>query len=269
MAMAMPEEKKPLVSIIIPCYNYGQFLAEAIDSSLHQTYPSIEVIVVDDGSTDNTEQVAASFGDKIIYLKQGNQGVVAARNNGAAKAKGQYLCFLDADDWLGNDFVSALVTSLLKTTSEVAYAYSDMFLVRGTNQVLLKSKSYGLPKLMFINIVPLMCVITAEAFWQADGFKTDDSKGYSFEDWDLWLTMAEKGKKGLYVPGHPTFYRLHGAGRNITGEEHAKELISVMRKAHPKLYKSIVLRVTMELYRAWFIFDDRVVKHATSNGASQ
>lgn len=89
----------PLVSIILPCFNQGRFLAEAIESVLEQTYKHFEIIVVDDGSSDNTVEVATQY--TIVHLvRQENQGVSTARNNGVRESKGEYIIFLDADDRL-------------------------------------------------------------------------------------------------------------------------------------------------------------------------
>jgi glycosyltransferase involved in cell wall biosynthesis len=97
---------KPLVSIIIPCYRQAQFLRTAIDSALAQSYPHIEVIVVNDGSDDNTEEVAKSYGDRIRYIWRPNGGLSAARNTAIAHAKGEYFKFLDSDDHLGPDQIA-------------------------------------------------------------------------------------------------------------------------------------------------------------------
>lgn len=88
----------PLVSVVIPAYNAGPFLGEALDSVFAQGYADLEVIVVDDGSTDNTREVAESYGDRIRYIRQDNAGASAARNRGIREAKGDFVAFLDADD---------------------------------------------------------------------------------------------------------------------------------------------------------------------------
>ena len=119
------ENLKPLVSVIIPCYNHGHFLSEAIMSLFQQNYPSIEIVVVDDGSTDNTREVAESFagikeGVEVKYVFKNNGGLSAARNTGVEKSKGELLVFLDADDWL---YPEAIETNFqyLQQNSEAAF----------------------------------------------------------------------------------------------------------------------------------------------------
>src|SRR6266480_3276045 len=94
-----PAPEAALVSIIIPCYNQADFLSEAIESALEQTYTNREVLVVDDGSRDSTPQVAAAYAG-VRYIRQENSGVSAARNAGVTQSRGEYLVFLDADDRL-------------------------------------------------------------------------------------------------------------------------------------------------------------------------
>jgi glycosyltransferase involved in cell wall biosynthesis len=100
------------VSVVIPCYNYAHFLPAAINSALRQTHHNIEVIVVDDGSVDDTAAVAARYGDRIRYIRQENQGLSAARNRGLQAAEGTLIQFLDADDVLGHTSVQERVAYL-------------------------------------------------------------------------------------------------------------------------------------------------------------
>jgi len=95
---SIPDATLPLVSVVIPCYNSARFLGEAIESVLHQTYPRIEIILVDDGSTDETAQIARSY--PVHYIYQKNRGISAARNSGIAHTQGKYVLFLDHDDRL-------------------------------------------------------------------------------------------------------------------------------------------------------------------------
>jgi glycosyltransferase involved in cell wall biosynthesis len=89
----------PSFSVVIPAYNAGPTIARALDSVLAQTCPAHEIIVVDDGSSDNTQQVVATYGDQIVYLQQTNAGPSTARNRGVEVATGEWIAFLDADDW--------------------------------------------------------------------------------------------------------------------------------------------------------------------------
>ncbi len=112
------------VSVIIPTYNYADYLPKAIDSVLAQSYPHIEVIVVNDGSTDHTAEVIKAYAGKVRYIEQGNQGAAAARNRGLQAAKGDYLCFLDADDAYLPDNVAEKV-AFLAANPEFDGCYSN------------------------------------------------------------------------------------------------------------------------------------------------
>ncbi len=104
-------QENPLVSVIIGNYNYGRFLGEAIASVFQQTYQHFEIIVVDDGSTDNSREVIEAYGEKIIAIFQPNKGQGEAFNAGIAKAQGEIICFLDADDYYHPDKLSKIVNS--------------------------------------------------------------------------------------------------------------------------------------------------------------
>ena len=89
---------RPLLSVVITCYNYARYVGTAIDSALAQTYPNVEVIVVDDGSTDPSADVIARYGERVRAIRQANQGSIPAYNRGFAESRGELVLFLDADD---------------------------------------------------------------------------------------------------------------------------------------------------------------------------
>jgi len=120
------QEEKETVSIIIPTYNYAIFLPTAIRSCLDQTYKPIEIIVVDDGSTDNTKEVVKEFSCNIIYLYQENRGVSAARNRGLELARGNYLAFLDSDDYLTEDSIEIKI-DIFKKYPDVGIIFSSTY----------------------------------------------------------------------------------------------------------------------------------------------
>jgi glycosyltransferase involved in cell wall biosynthesis len=112
MAMASPVKPESLVSIIIDNYNYGRFLGEAIDSALDQTYSPVEVIVVDDGSTDHSREIIESYGDRIIAIFKSNGGQASAFNTGVKACRGDFICFLDADDVFNSNKVAECIQVL-------------------------------------------------------------------------------------------------------------------------------------------------------------
>jgi glycosyltransferase involved in cell wall biosynthesis len=121
----MPESTDdPLVSVVIPTYNRASLIAESLDSVFAQTYPRLEVIVIDDGSTDGTENAVAPYLDRIIYVRQKNQGLAGARNAGFAKASGEYIAWLDSDD-LWNPEKTALQLAYLRKRPDTVCIASD------------------------------------------------------------------------------------------------------------------------------------------------
>jgi glycosyltransferase involved in cell wall biosynthesis len=127
-----------LISIIIPAYNRAALLKNCLESVLAQHYPVFEIIVVDDGSTDNTKHVIADFGDaRIRYVHQQNSGAAVARNNGVNHAKGDYIIFLDSDDAAEPTWLSALVTALNKNQDIVTCGFKRY----DSNATLLEEKN--------------------------------------------------------------------------------------------------------------------------------
>ncbi|MCK4820736.1 glycosyltransferase [bacterium] len=129
----MSEEYEPgLVSVIIPTFNRAHFVKEAIDSVLSQTYQNFEIIVVDDGSTDDTKHVLIPCKDKIIYIYQENQGGAAVRNTGIKHAKGKYIAFLDSDDlWFPQKLEKQV--NVLNNQKEYAVVYSNLIVIDGNH----------------------------------------------------------------------------------------------------------------------------------------
>ncbi|MCU0339392.1 MAG: glycosyltransferase family 2 protein [Spirosomaceae bacterium] len=123
--MAAEEIDTPVVSVIMPVYNGEKYLKEAIESVLTQTYQSIELIVINDGSADSSEEIIQSYGERIIYLCQANKGVGAARNVGIQAAKGEYIAFLDQDDWYPAERIDFLVKEAKKNDAPVTIGYSQ------------------------------------------------------------------------------------------------------------------------------------------------
>ncbi len=203
----------PGVSVVIPAYNYAHFLPTAIDSALAQDHPNIEIIVVDDGSTDNTPEVAAGYGDRIRCIHQPNAGLSAARNTGIKAASHPFVAFLDADDeWLPGS-ISAVMREFEAHGKELgAVAGQSIFMDHEGVIVPFKSRVRDLPRgIEFADILlktrfsPSSVVARRSVFDDCGMF---DTTMRSSEDRDMWLRIAAKFKfvqlreRLLYVRNH-------------------------------------------------------------------
>lgn len=118
----MIDEKQPLISIIVPCYNTEDYIEQCLDSLIHQSYKNLEIILVNDGSTDDTDAKIQPYlsDDRIRYIIQENKGLSGARNTGLDIMKGEYVCFVDSDDFLHKDYVKTLYENLIKTDADIS-----------------------------------------------------------------------------------------------------------------------------------------------------
>lgn len=185
-------EKKPLVSVIIPCYNHAHFLSTAIKSVLNQTYPHIEIIVVDDGSTDNTKQVSESFSN-VTYIFQANAGLSASRNKGIKESHGDYLLFLDADDWLCENAITINI-NYFTTKSGLAFVSGsyDNADEKGniTNEYKVAVNDNHYCRLLDYNYIGMIATVLFTR-WIFNEFYFD-TKLRGCEDHDLYLKVARK-----------------------------------------------------------------------------
>ncbi|ULQ56295.1 glycosyltransferase [Flavihumibacter rivuli] len=182
----------PIISVIIPCFNNGQFLSKAIESVLSQGMGGVEVVVVDDGSSDNTAEVVRCF-TGVKYYRQRNRGLSAARNKGVKVSKGNYLVFLDADDWLLPGAL-ALNLSLLQKDSSlglVAGAHYKFFEVQDKMELVVKSPGKDIYlALLKGNFIGAHCAVMFPR-WVFKEFRYDHSLK-ACEDYDLCLRIARK-----------------------------------------------------------------------------
>ena len=186
--------KLPTVSVIIPTYNRAHLVGRAIHSVLNQTYQDFELIVVDDGSTDNTEEVVKSFNnERIKYIKhEKNKGGSAARNTGIKDSKGEYIAFLDSDDeWL-EEKLKKQVEVFQNKDSRVGIVYVNFSIVNEKGESV--GKKQGPKGLIFRELLNSNCVGTTssvvvrrECFKKVGGF---DETLPSCQDWDMWLRLA-------------------------------------------------------------------------------
>jgi glycosyltransferase involved in cell wall biosynthesis len=191
--------EKPLVSIIIPCYKQAEYLPAAIDSALVQTYSPIEVIVVNDGSPDDTEKVALGYGDRIIYVYRLNGGLSAARNTGIARAGGRYLKFLDSDDHLHPEQIAWQVEALAGREDCVSLTATRLYRDGKPEEFLdhVPEAAALLPDLFrpYDWGAPIAWLFPAALVRAVGGF--DESLRFS-EDWEFFIRLGLAGA-GLIV----------------------------------------------------------------------
>ncbi len=180
---------KPVISIIIPSYQHAKELPACLDGIFAQTFTDFEVIVVNDGSTDGTEEVVQPYLNRISYISQENHGGNHARNRGAKDAQGDFLLFCDADIVMEKDFLQTMLDTL-KAHPEASYAYASFKFGWKTFHLW----SFDADILRRMNYIHTTSLIRREHF---PGF---DESIRRLQDWDLWLTMLAAGHTGVWVP---------------------------------------------------------------------
>ncbi|MEK7138450.1 MAG: glycosyltransferase [Patescibacteria group bacterium] len=219
-----------LVSIIIPAWNAKDYIREAVDSALNQTYPDIEVIVVNDGSTDNTEEILKTYfpNPKFRYFKHENFGLAYTRNTGLKNANGGFIAFLDSDDIFLPEKIEHQVKAL-ENNPDFDFSYCDLLHFTDTHPREFFHHRYAYPsgdlfaellKKQFIN--PLTVVARKSIF---DRYGLFSDQLHRSEDWELWLRFARAGVKFLHVDQILAHYRVRGVGNlsSIESEPEMKE----------------------------------------------
>lgn len=222
------------VSIVIPCYNQGEYLKDAIESALNQTYKNIEVIVVNDGSKDNTREVCKQFKD-IIYIEQPNKGLSAARNAGIKASSGKWIVPLDSDDKLHRNFIlntihkSDIVTTYLQCFGDRKDIWKPA-IVKPTHKDFLTG-----------NKIHYCSIFRREIFDRVQYDEEQFSKGKQgvngYEDWMFWLNATKLGYSVLVHPEVLMYYRKHGFTMIDEATKNRDNILNYMRKFYPISFK--------------------------------
>lgn len=236
-----------MVSIIIPIYNYGRYAMQAIDSALAQTYKNTEVIVINDGSTDDTHIALLPYQYRVRSYCSVNQGVSRARNFGASLACGEFLLPLDADDWIEPNYLERTVPHM--ADPEVGVVATD-YVNFGAMGGRITARATTLQQEMNGNSIPITSLIRKTAFEQTPGYTTafietaGNKQQLGFEDWNLWIDILKRGWK-VYPVNEPLFhYRTKvDADKNWRNSPETLDkrgdvgawCVSVIRKLHPEL----------------------------------
>ncbi|MCQ8191125.1 glycosyltransferase family 2 protein [Streptomyces rugosispiralis] len=236
--------REPVVSVVIPCYDYGHYLPQAVESVLAQTYPDWELVVVDDGSTDDTAAVARSLiadhpGRRIRLLEQANAGVSAARNAGIAATTGRYVLPLDADDMIAPTMLERTVT-VLERHPDIAIVSTDLSVFTDDD---LPAQVLELPAydrdLLLRRLIMFYCSLYRREVWQAVGGYVEDMR--AGEDWDFWIAAAERGFTAHHIH-EPLFGARHkDDGLHVEAAENDLAARARIVANHPGMFKPVTL----------------------------
>ena len=224
----------PLVSVIIPCCNHGVYLTEAFRSIWHQDYPATEILVVDDGSSDNTREVVAAYPD-VRYIHQANRGLSSARNTGIASAKGEFLVFLDADDWLLPGALSTNAGYLLQNhaLAFVSGGHKKVFVAEGR----VETETREVPSDHYVHLLRGNYIgMHAAVMYRKSVFDqySYDPMLKACEDYDLYLRVARHHLVGHHT-GLMAAYRLHDSNMSGNISLMLSTVLTVLERQQPFL----------------------------------
>lgn len=198
------------VSVIMPCYNDGKYIEEAVESVFAQTYKNIELIVIDDGSDEQeTIDILNKLGDRIVLLKTNHLRPAGARNFGITRATGKYILPVDSDDKIDSTYVEKAVEILEKNQNiGVVYCEADLF---GEKSGKWDLPSYSFDKMLLDNVVFVTALFYREDWENVGGFNTHMLAG--MEDYDFWLAILALGKEIYQIPEILFHYRIKPVSR--------------------------------------------------------
>ena len=216
-AAAAKKTAHPVVSVIIPAYNYARFLPCTLRNILSETGVTTDIVVVDDGSQDDTRAVAASFGSAIRYIYQENQGLSAARNTGIQASKGDFVVFLDADDLLSPGTLTSQSEMLVRNPkADMVVCHNTLFNEPEPDGTIYSTGEFRLPKESEVlalgfcnrNQAPVHAVMLRRSVMESVGFF--DASLHAVEDYDYWLRCVAKGGQIAINHRGLALYRQHG-----------------------------------------------------------
>lgn len=218
-------------TIGIPAYNQAQYLADAIESAIDQTYQNIEIIVVDDGSPDTTKEVASQYPVKLI--RQVNKGLASARNTAIMNATGDYFLPLDADDLLEPRCVEKMVHVARETGADIiAPSLTEFGECQGATVILKPSPTIA--DFRDGNHIPYASAIKMSVLREVGGYSPRMTWGY--EDYHLWFDLLKRGKKLVTIPESLLRYRVKAHSMIHDANAHRDELMAQIKKDHKELF---------------------------------
>jgi len=240
----------PLATVVIPCYNYGHFLMEAVASALAQTIRDLEVIVVDDGSSDpaTIRVLTALSHPRLKLLRQANAGLPSARNSGIATAQGSYICCLDADDTIEPPYIEKAV-AVMEREAGVGFVYSWVRFF-GAEESVWRTAPFDLDRIIEENHVSVAAVFRRDLWAIAGGFSPVMREGY--EDWEFWVRLGSLGVGGSCLEEPLLNYRKHGHSMSRSALACHEELVGRIRALNPEAFDPAFRRRVKAVRKRFF-----------------
>ncbi len=249
-----PRDRVPLCSVVIPCFNAGGHLREAVASVRAARHPAVETLIVDDGSSDGETRRAlddCAALSRTRVIQQARQGPAAARNEAIRQAAGTYILPLDADDRIHPDYIGRAVAALEQNPRVGLVSCAVEYFGTKTGRCILPP--YRFPGILLRNSFVCSCVFRRADWEAAGGYKTNLVHGG--EDWDFWISLLALGRDVIELPDVLFYYRRHGPSRT-TGSLQAENLRRTqrtIRENHAALYRRYRWALLADRVRWWWL----------------
>lgn len=233
------------VSVIIPCYNHSQFILEALESVLSQTFKDFECIIIDDGSTDNTKNIVLDWvkiDARFKYYYQNNSGLSKARNKGISLSSGQYILPLDSDDKISDNYLEKCVKAL-DSRCEIKIAYGESYFFGNSNQKW-NLDSYNFEDILYKNMIYCTGLFRKEDWERVGGYDKNLKSG--LEDWEFWIHILKKGGEVVKIKDCFFYYRL---------KENSMIIDSVINNSYGYNSRLYIFEKHIDVYRKTNFYD--------------
>lgn len=234
---AIINKQVPFFTVCITAYNYSQYIEEAIKSVVEQTYPYWKLVIVDDGSTDNTQEVVEPYlkNEKIEYIRQRNRGLPSARNTGIMNAKGHFMVFLDADDHIAAEYLESIVEEI-EHHPHADVIYTDLQHYGNRTDTIRLNASISKETFRAFNPIAYCAAIRLPLLQEIGGYNPKFKLGW--EDYSCWIELFLSGASFYHIPLPLFFYHKHGSSMIDTSfKPEAVEFSNkLLHDQYPELY---------------------------------
>lgn len=231
------------ISVIIPVWNQAEYLEDCIESVYSQTVSPYEIIVVNDGSTDNSLEIAERYMFKqypgiqspVRVINQVNKGLASARNTGIMNATGEWVLFLDSDDILKENAIEVFTKTIVQSQGQNPTVIAPSFECFGLRNDTVILGGFGVEDLKIANRLGYFSLVRRDALLACGGY--NPKMIWGFEDWDLWFDLFKRGSIFLVLQDVLVKYRIRENSMITEANKHSDELMGQVKRNHPQIFK--------------------------------